>query len=169
MKRIVILLLAAMMAGLCACSAQTVWETVGGGCVRESDGASSVICVRLPQDAVEEVFTERGARQIYTQPGVGYEITTEILDAAPAAAIVRRLSGFDAAALHVYKSGGKDRPVWQFAWYAASDEGGRMYRCKVISDGSHCYALTVSVPEGSGTSYDSMLTEVFSSMELQPV
>lgn len=53
MKRIVILVLAAMMAGLCACSAQTVWETVGGGCVRESDGASSVICVRLPQDAVE--------------------------------------------------------------------------------------------------------------------
>ena len=31
MKRIVILVLAAMMAGLCACSAQTVWETVGGG------------------------------------------------------------------------------------------------------------------------------------------
>lgn len=169
MKRIVILVLAAMMAGLCACSAQTVWETVGGGCVRESDGASSVICVRLPQDAVEEVFAERGARQIYTQPGGGYEITTEILDAAPAAAIVRRLSGFDASALHVYKSGGKDRPVWQFAWYAASDEGGRMYRCKVISDGSYCYALTVSVPEGAGTSYDTMLTEVFSSMELQPV
>ena len=69
----------------------------------------------------------------------------------------------------VYKSGGKDRPVWQFAWYAASDEGGRMYRCKVISDGSYCYALTVSVPEGAGTSYDTMLTEVFSSMELQPV
>ena len=86
MKRIVILVLAAMMAGLCACSAQTVWETVGGGCVRESDGASSVICVRLPQDAVEEVFAERGARQIYTQPGGGYEITTEILDAAPDAA-----------------------------------------------------------------------------------
>lgn len=44
-----------------------------------------------------------------------------------------------------------------------------MYRCKVISDGGHCYALTVSVPEGAGTSYDTMLTEVFSSMELQPV
>ena len=169
MKRIVILVLAAMMAGLCACSAQTVWETVGGGCVRESDGASSVICVRLPQDAVEEVFAEAGTQHVYTQPGGGYEITTEILDAAPAAAIVRRLSGFDASALHVYKSGGKDRPVWQFAWYAASDEGGRMYRCKVISDGGYAYALTVSVPEGAGTAYDSMLAEVFSSMELQPV
>ena len=33
-----------------------------------------------------------------------------------------------------------------------------MYRCKVISDGSYCYALTVSVPEGAGTSYDTMLT-----------
>ena len=168
MKRIVILLLAAMMAGLCACSAQTVWETVGGGCVRESDGASSVICVRLPQDAVEEVFAEAGTQHVYTQPGGGYEITTEILDAAPAAAIVRRLSGFDASALHVYKSGGKDRPVWQFAWYAASDEGGRMYRCKVISDGGYAYALTVSVPEGSGTAYDTTAAELFSSMELQP-
>lgn len=73
-------------------------------------GAAYAIRIALPQDAVEEVFAERGARQIYTQPGGGYEITTEILDAAPAAAIVRRLSGFDASALHVYKSGGKDRP-----------------------------------------------------------
>lgn len=71
-------------------------------------GAAYAIRIALPQDAVEEVFAERGARQIYTQPGGGYEITTEILDAAPAAAIVRRLSGFDASALHVYKSGGKN-------------------------------------------------------------
>ena len=133
MKRILIGWMAALSALLCACSAQTVWETVDGGCVPAEGGAA-------------------------------YEITTEILDAAPAAAIVRRLSGFDASALHVYKSGGKDRPVWQFAWYAASDEGGRMYRCKVISDGSYCYALTVSVPEGAGTSYDTRLTGVFSSM-----
>ena len=67
-----------------------------------------IFCISLPQDAAEEVFAERGARQIYTQPGGGYEITTEILDAAPAAEIVRRLSGFDASALHVYKSGGKE-------------------------------------------------------------
>lgn len=165
MKRILIGWMAALSALLCACSAQTVWETVDGGCVQTSGGAAYAICISLPQDAAEEVFAERGA----TQPGGGYEITTEILDAAPAAAIVRRLSGFDASALHVYKSGGKERPVWQFAWYAASDEGGRMYRCKVISDGAYCYALTVSVPEGAGTAYDSMLTEVFSSMELQPV
>ena len=169
MKRILIGWMAALTALLCACSAQTVWETVDGGCVPAEGGAAYASCISLPQDAVEEGFAERGARHVYTQPGRGYEITTEILDAAPAAAIVRRLSGFDASALHVYKSGGKDRPVWQFAWYAASDEGGRMYRCKVISDGGYAYALTVSVPEGSGTAYDSMLAEVFSSMELQPV
>ena len=169
MKRSIAAALVVMTALLCACAAQPQWETVEDGCTQAATGEPGVIYVHLPADAVEEVFAERGARQIYTQPGGGYEITTEILDAAPAAAIVRRLSGFDASALHVYKSGGKDRPVWQFAWYAASDEGGRMYRCKVISDGSYCYALTVSVPEGAGTSYDTMLTEVFSSMELQPV
>ena len=105
MKRILIGWMAALSALLCACSAQTVWETVDGGCVQTSGGAAYAICISLPQDAAEEVFAERGARQIYTQPGGGYEITTEILDAAPAAAIVRRLSGFDASALHVYKSG----------------------------------------------------------------
>ena len=168
MKRILIGWMAALSALLCACSAQTVWETVGGGCVQTRGGAAYAICISLPQDAAEEVFAERGARQIYTQPGGGYEITTEILDAAPAAAIVRRLSGFDASALHVYKSGGKERPVWQFAWYAASDEGGRLYRCKVISEGAHCYAVTFSAPEGSGTAYDTTAAELFSSMELQP-
>ena len=105
MKRIVILVLAAMMAGLCACSAQTVWETVGGGCVRESDGASSVICVRLPQDAVEEVFAEAGTQHVYTQPGGGYEIVTQVLPAASMQSVVRSLSGFDASALRVYESG----------------------------------------------------------------
>ena len=93
MKRILIGWMAALSALLCACSAQTVWETVDGGCVQTSGGAAYAICISLPQDAAEEVFAERGARQIYTQPGGGYEITTEILDAAPAAAIVRRLSG----------------------------------------------------------------------------
>ena len=161
MKRIVILVLAAMMAGLCACSAQTVWETVGGGCVRESDGASSVICVRLPQDAA-------GTQHVYTQPGGGYEIVTQVLPAASMQSVVRSLSGFDASALRVYGSGSRSRPVWQFAWYAASDEGGRLYRCKVISEGAHCYALTFSAPEGSGTAYDTTAAELFSSMELQP-
>lgn len=83
MKRILIGWMAALSALLCACSAQTVWETVDGGCVPAEGGAAYAIRIALPQDAVEEVFAERGARQIYTQPGGGYEITTEILDAAP--------------------------------------------------------------------------------------
>ncbi len=43
----------------------------------ESDGASSVICVRLPQDAVEEVFAEAGTPyHIYPARRGGYEIVT---------------------------------------------------------------------------------------------
>lgn len=95
--------------------------------MRESDGASSVICVRLPQDAVEEVFAEAGTQHVYSQPGGGYEIVTQVLPAASMQSVVRSLSGFDASALRVYESGSRSRPVWQFAWYAASDEGGRLY------------------------------------------
>ena len=64
MKRILIGWMAALSALLCACSAQTVWETVGGGCVQTSGGAAYAICISLPQDAAEAVFAERGARQI---------------------------------------------------------------------------------------------------------
>lgn len=71
MKRILIGWMAALSALLCACSAQTVWETVDGGCVPADGGAAYAIRIALPQDAVEEVFAERGARQIYTQPGGG--------------------------------------------------------------------------------------------------
>ena len=99
---------------------------------------------------------------------LGYEITAQTMPAAPAGAIVRQLSGFDEQALHVYETTAGGRTVWQFAWYAASDEGGRLYRCKVISEGAHCYALTFSAPEGSGTAYDTTAAELFSSMELQP-
>ena len=71
MKRILIGWMAALSALLCACSAQTVWETVDGGCVPAEGGAAYAIRIALPQDAVEEVFAERGARQFYTQPGGG--------------------------------------------------------------------------------------------------
>ena len=53
MKRILIGWMAALTALLCACSAQTVWETVDGGCVPAEGGAAYAICISLPQDAVE--------------------------------------------------------------------------------------------------------------------
>ena len=169
MKRSIAAALVVMTALLCACAAQPQWETVEDGCTQAATGEPGVIYVHLPADAVEEVFSERGAQHVYTQPDGGYEITAQTMPAAPSGAIVRQLSGFDEQALHVYETTAGGRTVWQFAWYAGSDEGGRLYRAKVINDGAYCYALTVSVPEGAGTSYDTMLTEVFSSMELQPV
>ena len=171
MKQGLCIVAAACMGALLfsACARQTVWETIGDDCCGAPEAAGYEIAVELPDDAVEEVFSDRGSKRLYAQPGGGYEITTQVLSAATQEQAVRQLSGFDQQALHVYEGTSDGRPVWQFAWYAASDEGGRMYRCKVISDGSYCYALTVSVPEGAGTSYDTMLTEVFSSMELQPV
>ena len=168
MKRSIAAALVVMTALLCACAAQPQWETVEDGCTQAATGEPGVIYVHLPADAVEEVFAEAGTQHVYTQPGGGYEIVTQVLPAASMQSVVRSLSGFDASALRVYESGSRSRPVWQFAWYAASDEGGRLYRCKVISEGAHCYALTVSVPEGAGTSYDTTAAELFSSMELQP-
>ena len=52
MKRILIGWMAALSALLCACSAQTVWETVDGGCVPAEGCAAYAIRIALPHDAV---------------------------------------------------------------------------------------------------------------------
>ena len=103
MKRSMAAALIALTALLCACAAQPQWETVGDGCTQAATGEPGVIYVHLPADAVEEVFSERGAQHVYTQPDGGYEITAQTMPAAPSGAIVRQLSGFDEQALHVYE------------------------------------------------------------------
>lgn len=169
MKRSMTAVLIALTALLCACAAQPQWETVADGCTPGSSGEPGTIYVHLPADAVEEVFSERGAQRVYTQSDGGYEITVQTMLAAPSGVIVRQLSGFDEQALHVYETTTGGQTIWQFAWYAGSDEGGRLYRAKVITDGAYCYALTFSAPELSGTSYDTTAAELFSSMEVRQV
>ena len=124
MKRILIGWMAALTALLCACSAQTVWETVDGGCVPAEGGAAYSICISLPQDAVEAVFAEAGTQHVYTQPGGGYEIVTQVLPAASMQSVVRSLSGFDASALRVYESGSRSR--WHCMVVGFEDDGGNI-------------------------------------------
>lgn len=161
------IVLTALTAGLCGCARQVVWETVTDGCT-PSGAPDQVLVAQLPEDAAEEVFAEQGAQRVYVQPGGGYEIVMQTLPDAPAASIVRQLSGFSADALHVYETTQDGFRALQFAWYAAGDEGGRVYRAKVLRSGAYCYALTISVPEGSGTSYDSMTSALLTSMDLAP-
>ena len=52
------------------------------------------------------------------------------------------------------------------AWYAGSDEGGRLYRADVVLEEPYCYALLFSTSEQSGTKYDSIAARVFASMSL---
>lgn len=167
MKRMMLGIVLAALTALCGCSRPAVWETVADGCTPPGAPACTLY-VQLPEDAAEEVFAEQGAQRVYVQPGGGYEIVTQTLPAASAASVVRQLSGFSADALHVYETTENGFRALQFAWYAAGDEGGRLYRAKVLCSGAYCYALTVSVPEGSSTHYDTMTAALLTSMDLVP-
>ena len=65
MKQSIAAALVVMTALLCACAAQPQWETVEDGCTQAATGEPGVIYVHLPADAVEEVFSERGAQHVY--------------------------------------------------------------------------------------------------------
>lgn len=166
-RRMMGLAVLAALLTLSACTRQAqTWETSAGGCMEQPEPDTLVL--QLPEDAVEEVFAAKGAQRVYTQSGGGYEIVTQTMPAAEPASVVRQLSGFSADALHVYETTDSVRRTLQFAWYAAGDEGGRVYRAKVLYGGAYCYAVTVSVPEGAGTSYDTMTAALLTSMDLQP-
>ena len=73
MKQGLCIVAAACMGALLfsACARQTVWETIGDDCCGAPEATGYEIAVELPDDAVEEVFSDRGSKRLYAEPGGG--------------------------------------------------------------------------------------------------
>ena len=164
MKRLSALALA-LAALLRGCASRQVWERVSDPLADPEERVCSVMFT-LPDGASEEAISGTQARRVYTDPACGYEIVAERMETPSLEAAVKRLTGFSFDALHPLKTTKCGLPEYRFAWYASGDEGGRLYRADVLKDEGYCYALVFSVPEGSGTAYDSTAEAVFASMSL---
>lgn len=170
-KRLILACMAACAALLCACSVQTrtAWETVddeiAADCASWQSGAK-IISFEVPAGAGAQELDGSGARQVYAAADGAYEIVAEVLLDTSVDSVVRSLTGFPPERVQVVETRCGELPEYQFAWYAGSDEGGRLYRVDVVLEEPYCYTLLFSTSEQSGTKYDSIAARVFASMSL---
>ena len=171
MKRLlaVFLVPAVLLLTGCAAKQTAVWETVDdvgqGQPVSYLDEAYTML-FDVPQGAALQSVPGDGEKAVYAQADGEYEIVSEVLLCADADEAIRRVSGFSPEQLAVIETSRFGMPEYQFVWYASGDEGGRLYRADVLVDDLYCYALTFSVREGLGSTYDTTAQQVFASYSL---
>ena len=135
---------------LCGCGAQPVWERV------EDELPAAVnfyeMNLDLPSDAV--LLEEQADCKLYQSGDL--EITT---------------SSFSAQNLNILQTTSGGMEEYQFAWYAETAEGGRMFRADLIMDETRCYAVVCSAPESAGNFHEQsrQVIAAFSLQKADPV
>lgn len=169
MRKLLAAALCAVLVALSGCAAAPVmWETVDDVLPVLADASydsAYTMAFDVPADAAA-AFSDDSAQRVYIQSDGEYEIMAETLALSTIDAVARHVSGFDAGQLQMVKTRRFGMEEYQFAWYSASDEGGRLYRADVLMDGEYSYALVFSVKEGASGSYADVAEQVFSSFNL---
>ena len=150
---------------LCGCGAQPVWERV------EDELPAAVnfyeMNLDLPSDAV--LLEEQADCKLYQSGDL--EITTSSFSAQNLQDAVKQLSGFEPQNLNILQTTSGGMEEYQFAWYAETAEGGRIFRADLIMDETRCYAVVCSGPESAGNFHEQsrQVIAAFSLQKADPV
>lgn len=166
MKMICLILLICVL--LSGCGTAAVWETVDDF-MPEVPASSwldeaQVIEITLPSNAV--LAEEGEGCRLYEADGLQVETNTFL--ASDLRAAVKHLSGYEEDQMMILQMERDGLPEYQFAWYAQTEEGGRLYRADLVMEGMTCYAVVCSTPEEAGDAYEIQSRQVFASFTLSP-
>lgn len=125
---------------LTGCGQKAVLETVDDVPVVPVMASPARISVALPEEAAAPVLEEDGL-QVYLCDG--YEIFLENRPSGDLQKTLRHLTGYDADALTVIKTGQGSIDRYEFVWTCAGEEGQRIGRAAVLDDGHYHYCLSV--------------------------
>lgn len=161
----VLVLLSLLLTG---CGSGFVWEQVQDempsqqvGCWQEEAyilriGMPANMALTEEAEGVSFYETEDGACQAEMRTFLASDLNTA----------VRELSGFEADRLTVLKTTRFDLPMYRFAWYCQTAEGGRLCQAMLVMDGSVCYAAVCSTAEEAGDRYREEIRQVFAGFGL---
>ena len=165
MKVLVLALLLVMLTG--GCASQEAWETVDDALPQQVGAWQTQaysIQVALPMGAEFVGADTEGS--LYAVEDGELEIRTATFLASELNAAVKHLSGLQAERMTVVQTTRFGLPEYHFAWYAQTEEGGRVCQADLVMDGLCCYAVVTSVPEDNGKDYQQTCRQVFSSFGL---
>ena len=160
MKRIIVILL--LLTGLWGCSAEPVYETIGNvwdNPQLQSTPASIELAVEGAQMAVMETDGNRKSYQVGN-----WMLWTEVRDGGDVLATMRDLTGLDDPQIISY-------PVGQYqchetAWAVENEEGERVVRTAVISQGQYHYCLSIKAPQEEARQVGSFFTQLLKSVHI---
>lgn len=148
MKLICLLCVLLLLTG---CSTVPVWETVDdfSPAIPASTWLDEAYAIQIGLPDHAELTWQTDTCTLYEAETM--QIMTETFLASDLNTAVRHLSGYDAENLLILETTRFDLPEYQFAWYTQTAEGGNLCRADLVMDGSTCYAVVCTAPEGENT------------------
>lgn len=143
MKRIPCIAIACLILTLSGCAVKSAAdaETV---CDLGSGPEPPQFCLtaELPAELQRSAEDSAEGRSVYTRADGAYEVVIETAAGAPDA-VLRQLTGREAAALDPVYLAWPQADQYQFAWTGADDEGELACCGTLLYDGTTCYTLTI--------------------------
>ena len=153
---------------LSGCSAaQPTWETVDDSIALDAGSYLDDAYIMEFDVPMQAQRNTSGSRTVWADENGDYEIVCETVLSSDVNAVIERVSGFSPDKLQIVQTTRYSMPEYQFAWYASGEEGGRLCRADVLTDGTYCYTLCVSCAEDVAAEYDSTVQAVFATLRLQ--
>ena len=171
MKKGLLILMITIVIALAACSKDDAeLETVQDTVVPVSTAqAMYSISIMLPNDAVEQTFSEHDQVHYYQHAEGAYDVYTQVMTEVGIEDALRELTGQDSQTLTVLKTDRCGMPEYRTSWYTMSEQGGRVHRASVLYDGNVCYCVSFSMPEESAQDWVQTMNEILSSISLNMI
>ena len=105
-------------------------------------GDGLCLAAELPSELQRSAEDSAEGRSVYTRADGAYEVVIETAAGSPDA-VLRQLTGREAAALDPVYLAWPQADQYQFAWTGADDEGELACCGTLLYDGTTCYTLTI--------------------------
>lgn len=150
MKKLILVVLSAML--LCGCGREElpVFETVGQGAYEPvSKPEPGRISILIPEQAASETMTDGSGGQLYTWDGNILQLLT--MEGGSLERTVASITGFSPSELTVMQYAKGDLTYYQTVWSTADEQGIMLGRALIADDGNYHYCLSLLSPEDADT------------------
>lgn len=147
MKRIILVLAAALCLSGCVNLTEPVMETVADEIIEPAAAEPAPVSVWVPEGAAAQTMSQAG--ECYTWDGK--ELRIQTLDGGDIRNTLRTLTGLDPEKLTVMEYVRDGIQLYQSVWSMTGEEGITLGRCMVADDGNYHYCISLLSPEEADT------------------
>ena len=169
MKRIVIVLLAAMV--LAGCSKPTMLETVNDVQAEPVAVTARRIQVVLPPELTAPALQNTDTGELYLCED--YSVTVQTVQAGDLAKTIRNATGMEKENLQIIKTRQGEAKRYQWVGTTGGEKGAQIGRGCILDDGAYHYVLTTLADEAAAEKVQAAWKEIFTSFclatEREPV